>query len=279
MILEHVAKCIDEVYNEVLESPSVEVQNWIQKLENDLNQEDMYTVMKKSILTTLTFMMSQGIFDDEFFESTWIQNIEFVVQHIPDMKKSMVLKVKLDELGDQIYRIIKVPYGIILADLSYLILASMNADGSHLFTVEMSERGRFGCDGCDQEFIDEYAADVTIPELNIQSGDCFDLNYDLGDNYLFEIEVLDIEDNESVQSIEDVEILDGAGYGIWEDQHALLDLYFDDRQSFFETIAEYGLTESDFVLEDFDVDTYNEMLIEDFEYLKTVYEMPESLEI
>lgn len=77
----------------------------------------------------------------------------------------------------------------------------------------------------------------------------------------------------------DLEIIDGNRYGIWEDAHRLLDLYYMNRKEFLKTIDEYGLSDEDFIFEEFDIDTYNEMLIDDFEYLKMAYEMPEEMEI
>lgn len=273
MILEHVVNCIDEIYNEVTKSPSVEMQKWVHKLKGVMDEGDSQRMMKKGIITSLTLCLSQGIVDDEFFESALIQNYEFILQKVPDMKKSMILKVKLDGLDGYLYREIKVPYGIILADLSYIILASMNAEGNHLFSMTVNGEERFGCDDCDDEFTDAYAADVTIPELGIVKGDKMELWYDFGEDYLFNIEVLDIEEHDHVQSFDDVLIIDGKGYGIWEDAHRLLNLYYSDRKEFLKTIEEYGLSDSDFVFEEFDVDTYNEMLLEDFEFLKMTYEM------
>lgn len=278
MILEHVVNCIENIYNEVLNSPSVEMQKWVHKLKDEMNEDDALRMTKKAIMTALTLCMSQGIADDEFFESALIQNFDFILQRVPTMKKSMIIKVELMGLEKNIYRVIKVPYGMILADLAYLVLASMNAEGSHLFSITVKGEGRFGCDACDEEFTDRYAADVTVPELNISKGSVMELWYDFGDDYRFNIEVIDIEDHQAVQSLDDMEVIDGAGYGIWEDAHQLLDLYYDNREAFLETIQEYGLSDSDFVFEDFDVSADNEMIIEEFEYLKMNYEMPEEFE-
>lgn len=279
MILEHVVNCINEVYEDVLNSPSVDVQKWIYKFQEMMDENDVQMMMKKAIITSLTLSLSQGIIDDEFFESALIHNFEFIAQKVPDMKKDMLLRIELKGLEQQIYRLIRVPYGIIFADLAYLILASMNAEGSHLFSLSVNGQGRYGCDACDEEFTDDYAADVTIPELHIQKGDQIELWYDFGDNYYFQIKVLDIEEHEDIQSFEDIEIVEGQGYGIWEDEHRLLEMYYHNRDEFIETIKEYGLSEDDFIFEDFDLDTYNEMIIDDFEFLKNVYETPDEIDI
>ncbi|WP_050638572.1 IS1096 element passenger TnpR family protein [Candidatus Stoquefichus sp. SB1] len=278
MILERVVNCIDEVYKDILKSPSVNIQKWIHQFREEMDDQEVEGMIKKSIIASLTLCMSQGIIDDDFFESALIQNFDFIIQKLPNMKKSMLLKIELVGLEKQIYRVMKVPYGIILADLAYLILASMNADGSHLFTLKI-DGVRYGCDACDEDFIEEYAADVTIPELELEKGDQFELWYDFGDDYFFHIDIIDIEEHDQLQSFEDLEIIDGNGYGIWEDAHRLLDLYYMNRKEFLKTIDEYGLSDEDFIFEEFDIDTYNEMLIDDFEYLKMAYEMPEEMEI
>lgn len=279
MILEHVANCINGVYDEVLNSPSVDIQKWVYKLQEMMDQDDTQMIMKKAIMNAMTLCLSQAIIDDDFFESALIHNFEFISKKVPEMKKSMLLKIELEGLEKQIYRTMKVPYGIILADLAYLILASMNAEGSHLFSLSINGQNQYGCDACDEEFIDDYAADVTIPELHIKKGDQIELWYDFGDNYYFQIKVLDIEEHEDIQSFDNLEIIEGQGYGIWEDEHQFLDMYYHDREEFMRTIEDYGLSEDDFIFEDFDLDVSNEMVIEDFEFLKMAYEAPNEIEI
>lgn len=279
MILEHVVNCINEVYEDVVNSPSVDIQKWVYKLQEMMDQDDTQMIMKKAIMNAMTLCLSQGIIDDDFFESTLLHNFEFIAKKVPEMKKSMLLKIELEGLEKQIYRTMKVPYGIILADLAYLILASMNAEGSHLFSLSINGQNQYGCDACDEEFIDDYAADVTIPELHIEKGDQIELWYDFGDNYYFQIEVLDIEEHEDIQLFDNLEIIKGQGYGIWEDEHQFLDMYYHDREEFIRTIEDYGLSEDDFIFEDFDLDASNEMIIEDFEFLKMAYETPEEIDM
>lgn len=271
MLLEHILDCVNDIYEDVMEGTSPELMNVLKQLEEEAHDSSV-DLTKKAIMLSMTLCMSQLEFDDDLFEGLLLENLDHFVKHIPDMKKTMSLRIELRGLEKNVNRVIKVPYGMVLADLAYLILASMNAEGEHLFTF-ISDEGKYGCDQCDGEMIDGYAADMTIADLSLHEGSHLVLWYDFGDDYFFDIHVMDVDEHNDIQSLDDLKVLAGEGYGIWEDEHQLLELYYENQEEFLRVVSEMGLNEDDFILEDFDVDDANEFLLDNYEFLKTSYEV------
>ena len=89
---------------------------------------------------------------------------------------------------------------------------------------------------------------------------------------MYKRQVLNIQTQSDLFVLEDSQITSGKGYGIWEDEHELLEMYYKDYDEFLMRIEDYGLDEDDFIFDEFDKDIANEMLMEDFEFLRHVYE-------
>lgn len=273
----HVKKCIDDIYNEVISSSSPDLKRWIDKLNAEVNQEDFQKLFNQCIVKSLTFCISQKIMNEDFFESTLKQNIEYLYKHLSQYKTKMIICVKLRGLENDIYRVMCVPYEIVLADLAYLLLASMRVEGEHLYSVTIDNKHYFGSFH-NEEFINSYAMDITIPELGLKVGQNLVLSYDFGEDYIFDIEIEDIEECDSIMTMEDIEVIGGQGYGIWEDQHQLLEMYYKNHQLFLKSMEANGLDNSDFIFEEFDRENHKETIIYEFEYLKNIYEQIEEYE-
>ena len=110
----------------------------------------------------------------------------------------------------------------------------------HFEMLEMCIRDR-----CDGEMIDGYAADMTIADLSLHEGSHLVLWYDFGDDYFFDIHVMDVDEHNDIQSLDDLKVLAGEGYGIWEDEHQLLELYYENQEEFLRVVSEMGLNEDE----------------------------------
>ena len=60
MILERVVNCIDEVYK-IFKDPSVNIQKWIHQFREEMDDQEVEGMIKKSIIASLTLCMSQGL--------------------------------------------------------------------------------------------------------------------------------------------------------------------------------------------------------------------------
>lgn len=270
MLMEHIFQCVDDIYEDVMKEGSPDLKARIQNLE-EVAGKSTVPILKKGIMLSMTFCLNQLQFHDELFETLLMDNIEYMIENIPDMKKTIQLQVSLRGLEQYVNRQVVLPYYMTLADLAYALLAMFQADGSHLFTFEC-EQGKFGCQQCDEEMIEDYASNVFLNDLDLKKGSCFSLWYDFGDDYLFDIQVIHIQNEADLNVIGDGKILSGNGYGIWEDEHELLEMYYTDYEMFIERIQDFGLDEEDFIFDDFDLDASNEMFVENFEFLRRAYE-------
>lgn len=197
------------------------------------------------------------------------------IKMIPAMKQMYKLKITLNGYEDQIYRIIQVPCIIPLADLGYVILSIFNAMAYHLFDFTIKKQ-RYDCEVKrilgDYFENDEFALDYKLASFNFKKNAKFSFHYDYGEDYEFTIQVMDII---KTDSLVDIEVIDGKGSGIWEDEHYLMDLYYNDKEAFQAFIEENGLEADAFPIdEEFDIDTCKGVLYDEFMDIKMGYECP-----
>lgn len=269
MFENHIFECVDHIYDDIILNGSDELKDIIRQFEDVAGDESPY-FLKKGIMLAMTLCLNQLQFQDELFEGVLQEYLEHMMEAIPEMKKTVICRIVVRELEKYIHRQVRIPYHMPLDELAYYILTMFQAEGTHLFTF-ITDQGKFGCDQCDEEMLDDYASDVFLDELDLKKGDTFSLWYDFGDDYIFDIQIQDIEQHPNVQTLHDIEIMAGEGFGIWEDEHSLLDMYYHDRQAFVEHIQDLGLNLDDFIFEEFDVNTANGALFDDYEFLKHAY--------
>lgn len=271
MILKHLENCVNSIYNDVMEKPSKNLVELLKSVEEDC----LESVVRKGIVLSLHMSLITNELSDEFFEEVLLENIAYILERTPSLKKSITIKVELVGLEKELYRIIEIPYGVLLSDLAYIVLASMEAEGSHLFMMHVPGYGKYGCDACDYDDFDGLVSEIALSDIEIRKGMKMRLVYDFGDDYVFNIEVMDINDYNEEVTMEDVTIIEGKGHGIWEDGHMLLELYYKNHRQFVSAIHEVGLDEEDFYTDDFDVKLANEFIIDEYEDLMMIYEMEE----
>ena len=123
-------------------------------------------------------------------------------------------KVRLAELGSE--RKIEITSASTLAKLGYAVLAAFDADGSHLFEIEFSER-HFGYN---YENEDGNLIDITtikLNEFNLSVGDEFNMVYDFGAGWAFSIVMLSAVPMKKGTGTHYPYIVSGKGDGIMED--------------------------------------------------------------
>ena len=135
MLMEHVFQCVDDIYDEVVNHGSDELKRTICDLEK-IAGHNTPSVIKKGIMLSMTICFNQVQFQDELFEGLLQENLEYMIRHIPEMKKTIQLRVSLRGLEKEMNREIVLPYFITLADLAYAVLAIFQAEGHHLFKFE-----------------------------------------------------------------------------------------------------------------------------------------------
>ena len=129
-------------------------------------------------------------------------------------------KVKLRELEEYIWRDIEITSVSTVAKLGYAILASFEAEGSHLFCMKFGdERCEIVFDGIYEDFDIEVTdpTSVKLSSLKLKSGESLSLEYDYGAGWVFDIEFLSSAPMKKGMGTHYPYITDGMGWGIIED--------------------------------------------------------------
>lgn len=133
-------------------------------------------------------------------------------------------RVKLQELEKYLWRDIEVSSLSTVAKLGYAILASFQAQGSHLFGITYDcFRYEFDYDGDVVDNLDDDIEDVIPPNiaklssLKLKIGDRMEMEYDYGASWTFAIELVSIAPMVKGTGTHYPYITDGAGWGIIED--------------------------------------------------------------
>jgi len=110
------------------------------------------------------------------------------------MKKEVYeLKIVYDD-EDEIYRIIKIREDHSLEDLAKTLLKSINFDDDHMYLFNMDNNYYQGRNTYEMSFDDsESSVKISLKELALKKGMKFQLWYDFGDDWFFNITVLNVE--------------------------------------------------------------------------------------
>ena len=157
--------------------------------------------------------------------------------------KTYRFHISLNGLNDKLYRVIEIPATTTLDDLSHMILTLFKVDASHLFCFNIKGT-RYVCDaevssGGGYEF-EEDTMDVSIADFNFRKNSKFTFTYDYGDNFEFTIQLIGTGE-QSPENFTYINIIEGDGYGIWEDCHYEMDLFYSNRKAFNSFVRTNGI--------------------------------------
>ena len=124
--------------------------------------------------------------------------------------------VSYEGLEKIIWRKIEVSSNYRLDKLGYLILASFDTMAYHLFEFYYNDL-RFAIPDDESLYEQIDMADYKLYQLNLNVGDCIQMDYDFGTTQTFLLKLVKIEDMERGQSRRYPYIIEGAGRGIIDD--------------------------------------------------------------
>ena len=227
------------------------VHSIIEDLSKQLTEEEKEEILKKSIRDVKNLAQNAQIYNDEFFYTALLERLEFINHNLDNMKRTITIKVVLKNLEDRVYRVIQMPFDMTVADMTYNILASFKANVRKEFIMNIDGK-QYNSDHCDKGLIEDYASMISLKEVGLNQGSQIVLHYDLDEEYIFDIYIKEIKECKHLVALEDVHILSGRGYGIFEEGHELLQHYYLNCQEFLKQIKRLGLDQQDFFLEEFD---------------------------
>ncbi len=271
MLVNLLEDCIDKWMEEILDNKDCVAV--INDMKGQLNDEDFHDLFH----SVVSLGISQAVFH-HFDEETSIQVVKSMLEdtndNIPSLKSSYIFVVKLKGLSKYVEREIEIPCSFNLLELCYAVLASMNCDGEHLFSVKYDEKTYY-CDQYDGGYDTEYASDYSLQSLELKEKDKLTIRYDLSENYMFSVVLKDTVEYDCIVNPEDMKVIKGKGMGIWEDNHDLLELYYKDRKAFDEMIEIEDVGDGWIPIEekyDFNIDDVKNDFYSDYIVLRTIYE-------
>ncbi|MEG1141623.1 MAG: plasmid pRiA4b ORF-3 family protein [Clostridia bacterium] len=199
-----------------------EIQNKL--FEKGLSEEEINELMIRKLAILISEMDNSMRINSSIVYYSFnkiINSIDFS-KRFNKNQKIYKIKVSLDKYDELIYRIYEVSSMNYLSNLAYIILSTFNTLAYHLYKFEFY--GDIYHCNIESENIFEYeisSTDITLNQLLLQIGDKIDMIYDFGDNWKFNIEVIDILKRD--KNKEYPYIVEGKGKGIIEDNSFLLD--------------------------------------------------------
>lgn len=270
MFYQNMHNFIEDCLNELKTSQDIQIQKYLKEVTKNLKEEGD-DFLKAHLRVNLSKMMIGNVTEDEA-DGIFIEDLGESVKRLEYLKKSIVLNVAVEYQEENINRVIEIPYMSSLADMAYIILAAFRADGSHLFMVK-HKKVDYQCDRDEYYGDGGFASETFLPDLKLRKNSKMRLWYDFGDDFYFTIQVMEIKKQKKAFRFENIKILSGKGYGIWEDAHYAMDLYYYDRQKFAEYIASNCWEEDYFpVHEEFVLEQLNEKIVQESRILKHIYE-------
>ncbi|MCD7893124.1 MAG: plasmid pRiA4b ORF-3 family protein [Erysipelotrichaceae bacterium] len=258
----------------IINSNNPEIIKKLKAIKKIFPKDDFEIFMIVTIDQTVEGLDDENMDIDDISESHLVELVQLILETAQESIKSLTIKVELEYLEDEYYRIMEVPYDLTLSDFAYFILGSFKADGSHLFSVNHKKQ-RYTCDL--DSYGELYASETFIGDLNLRKNSHIEVEYDFGDEWLFEVTVLKTNKHKMPFNVDDAYIIEGKGYNIWEDEHSLMEYYFNDHERFIKRIEENGFEEEEYIEdfhldEVFNIENANRNLIKDYRHLRFVYE-------
>lgn len=258
-------------FQELKATENVQIKKLFKTIRKDFKDDDFDCVIQPFVSVLINDIIPYV--EKEDIEDTIIGELDEFIKATKYMRKAYVLDIHLIGQKQNCWRTLQIPATLVLSELCYAIMSVFCCDGGHLFSIEYKKK-EYYCDAYSSDFQDvEYVSDEIIPCFNLRKGSHMIMTYDFGDNFMFDIRVKEVKDFHYRLSYDDIQLLDGKGYGIWEDDHYLMELYHNDPKRFKDVCEENGYDEEYFPIdEEFDLALYNEEIINDMNRYINIYE-------
>ncbi len=196
---------------------------------------------------------------------------------------NFLIKVYFENYRESLYRDIIIPGRMTLDKLAYSLIAIFKAKPGYLYSFAFADRRIVSrvdykfCKSLDMRY--ELDSDIPFAALNLHSGDTIKFSYGPSLIYEFKLEILD--DNAKSESLNNIKIISGIGYGMLFNLSTLKQLLNDKDAIVYIPIIDRKVSRKDCFEIDFDkftVDTYQKELEEEMPLLEEGYlNLPEKL--
>lgn len=230
--------------------------------------------VKDLIQLCLPLIQAQQV-SEEAAEHHFARLLHQSVQYQENSQSMYIFKIVVSD-SPTVWRRLQFPAALMLSDLCYAILSSMQSECTDQFSVCFHYHTYYS----DPTVLDVYndgihlASAVPLGSLALQPGDCLSLSYGHSEVYEFGIELESIQWLKTTTGFADIRVLDGEGFGIWEDEKNLFTYYYHHCYEDFIQYAKYSCRAlQDLPIdEDFDLEEQNRFIVQDTMDAKEWYE-------
>ena len=265
-------KTIENYYyafiNELENTNNKKLKHVINRL-NELDDISKKMLLRKATAEATSSILLGEIHPDDL-EDFLIESIDECIELLKDTQKKYVFRVKVKGLEKHLTREIAIPKSFLLSDLGIAIVLAFNGDCEHLMEFHI-DKERYVMNPEDSFYSYQKSMfDYELMNLELNPKSKIRFIYDFGEDYIFDIKF--VKEVEGLGHYP-IEVLKGKGFGIVEDNHMFLDLYYEDPNlSMLEYIGE-DITISEFLeVEEFNLEEANEYLNNLFIVVKTALE-------
>lgn len=178
--------------------------------------------------------------------------------------RNYIMEISVQGYESEVNRTMIVPATMSLEDLGWAVMISLHGMMDHYFVMEHGGELFYTATMPEKPGVGFQADHVLLHLMDLRKRSKIKMTYDFGENWEINIRVKDIKKLSYLPDITELEILDGKGFGIWEDAKQFFELYYDEgEEALKECMDDYGIDEDAFPYDiPFDKDAMNQILLE-----------------
>ncbi len=274
MFQKHYEDYLDACVNDIVTSSNPRIKKDVLNLKK--LDPDEYKMVLRQYVHVFTMSGCYDVATGEQIENLFEQAFHRMVRARMNERKLYVMKVTMRDLEDHIERVIQVPGSATIAEMVYAVLYAMNSWAYFEYTVR-HKRSLFLCDDHDDYLKMEgplwAASQIRVGNLGLVKRSRLEIEYDIEEGYVFDVLVTDVTKVDHEMSLEDMKVLSGKGYGIWENERDFLYDFYEDPRALRRELKHLKITlDGDRLRDFFDVDECNAHLREGIEKARLRYE-------
>lgn len=198
-----VEKYMKKMIDEILDTPSDLLDEFLDYVGENVSEEEIYDLMEHFVATYLVVKREKP-------ETTLESMMKDIIM---DKERIYEFKAQLEETSA--YRSVLISPYMTIKEFAIAILAAFGADMEHPFFVRYENRmfSLLDLDGAEN-------LDLPLFILDLVQNDVLNIIYDLGEEYIINCELVN-DDVMDEDSFDLPRVVDASGYGIWEDNKQL----------------------------------------------------------
>lgn len=264
---------LDQCVKALLNSSDQRIQNVIQTIRKN---EESYEKTIREFVYQFTIHHIEDFTEPERVDDLLQEYIIHLGQFLEKTQRVYIIEVRLRGLEQELWRMIRVPASLTVADLCYLVFASMRLSNGKDYLFGHRDQLFYGGE---YTRVEQLVADnetltpaflCPLALLQLHKNSKMSLLYDVDEAFIFELVVKEVIRTDGLVDASQVRIIAGQGVGV-------LDLEHEELENLFEQLSVFSMSDLlDPTMTLFsgmlDLKNMNSVLLKEMERLKNHYE-------